>query len=156
MPSKDKKDWMNFIKEMDDVRDKEVNLNKQNQEINKTRKLYLHGNSLTEANKIVRKFIIESFNKGERKLLIVTGKGSRSKSYENPYVSEKLSVLKYSIPDYIKNDKTILEKSPLEQACKNRNLSAYKFKGFWKCMDTLRDKIILDKMWNEKKALWKK
>ncbi len=110
VPSKDKKDWMNFIKEMDDVRDKEVNLNKQNQEINKTRKLDLHGNSLTEANKIVRKFIIESFNKGERKLLIVTGKGSRSKSYENPYVSEKLSVLKYSIPDYIKNDKDLSQK----------------------------------------------
>ena len=46
-------------------------------------------------------------NNGYRKLLIVTGKGLRSKSYDNPYISEKLSVLNYSVPEYIKNDENL-------------------------------------------------
>ena len=52
---------------------------------------------------------------------------------------------------YIKNDKTILEKSPLEKACRNKNLTAYKFKGFWKCMDTVRDKQVLEKILKQRK-----
>ena len=55
-------------------------------------------------------------------------------------------VANYKFFNYIKNDKTILEKKPLEKASKNKNLAAYKFKGFWKCMDTLRDKIVLDEI----------
>ena len=57
-----------------------------------------------------KKFVIEFYNKGYKKLLIVTGKGSRSKSYDNPYVSEKLSVLKYSVPEFIKNDENLNNK----------------------------------------------
>jgi DNA-nicking Smr family endonuclease len=59
---------------------------------------------------MVKKFINESFNRGYKKLLIVTGKGLRSKSYDNPYVSEKLSVLKYSVPEFIKNDENLNNK----------------------------------------------
>ena len=70
----------------------------------------LHGTSLIEANKIVKKFIIESFNNGYKKLLVVTGKGLRSKSYDNPYISEKLSVLRYSVPEFIKNDENLINK----------------------------------------------
>lgn len=55
-------------------------------------------------------------------------------------------VANYKFFNYIKNDKTILEKKPLEKACKNKNLGAFKFKGFWKCMDTLRDKTVLDEI----------
>ena len=74
----------------------------------KTPKLDLHGFSLVEANKIVKKFIIESsHNIGYKKILIITGKGLRSKSHNNPYVSEKLSMLKYSIPEYIKNNESL-------------------------------------------------
>ena len=65
---------------------------------------------IVEANKVVKKFIIESYNAGYRKVLIVTGKGSRSKSYENPYSSEKLSVLRYSVPEYIKNNENLKSK----------------------------------------------
>ena len=54
-------------------------------------------------------------------------------------------VTNYKFFNYIKNDRTILEKSPLEKACKNKNLTAFKFRGFWKCMDTLRDKQVLEK-----------
>ena len=70
----------------------------------------LHGFSLIEANQIVKNFIINSFNSGYKKLLIVTGKGLRSKSHENPYLSEKLSVLRNSVPEYIKNDENLANK----------------------------------------------
>ena len=62
---------------------------------------------MTASNKIVKEFIIESFHRGYKKLLLVTGKGLRSKSYNNPYVSEKLNVLKYSVPEFIKNDEDL-------------------------------------------------
>ena len=107
---KDKKDWDVFTKQIGDISPKESDLLKENIEINKVKKLDLHGSSLIEANKIVKKFIIESFNNGYKKLLVVTGKGLRSKSYNNPYVSEKLNVLRYSIPEFIKNDENLNNK----------------------------------------------
>ena len=107
---KDKKDWDVFTKQMGDISPKESDLLKENVEIKKVKKLDLHGSSLIEANKIVKKFIIESFNNGYKKLLVVTGKGLRSKSYNNPYVSEKLNVLRYSVPEFIKNDENLNNK----------------------------------------------
>ena len=107
---KDKKDWDVFTKQIGDISPKESDLLKKNIEINKVKKLDLHGSSLIEANKIVKKFIIESFNNGYKKLLVVTGKGLRSKSYNNPYVSEKLNVLRYSVPEFIKNDENLNNK----------------------------------------------
>ena len=108
--SKDKKDWDVFTKQMGDISPKESDLLKENIEINKVKKLDLHGYSLNEANKIVKNFIIKSFNNGYKKILIVTGKGLRSKSHYNPYLSEKLSVLKYSVREYIKNDENLANK----------------------------------------------
>jgi DNA-nicking Smr family endonuclease len=108
--SKDRKDWMLFTKQIGNISPKEVDILEKNTEINKVQKLDLHGFSLIEANKIVKKFVIESFNSGCKKLLIVTGKGLRSKSHNNPYLSKKLSVLKYSVPEYIKNDQYLSNK----------------------------------------------
>ena len=105
--SKDKKDWTAFTKQMGNISAKASDILKENIEINKVKKLDLHGFPLIEANKIVKKFIIKSFNSGYKKLLVVTGKGLRSKSHYNPYLSEKLSVLKYSVPEYIKNDEDL-------------------------------------------------
>ncbi len=105
--SKDKKDWVNFTKQIGNIGVKEDDLLEENQQINKVRKIDLHGYSLNNANKVVKKFIIESFNQNYKKLLIVTGKGSRSKSYDDPYISESLSVLKNSVPEYIKNDENL-------------------------------------------------
>ena len=107
---KDKKDWFAFTKQMGNIRAKESDLLKENIEVNEVKKLDLHGFSLVEANKIVKNFIINSFNSGYKKLLIVTGKGLRSKSHDNPYLSEKLSVLKYSVREYIKNDENLANK----------------------------------------------
>ena len=108
--SKDKRDWAAFTKQIGDISPKESDLRAQSTEINKVRKLDLHGSSLIEANKIVEKFIIESFNSGYKKLLIVTGKGLRSKSYYNPHVSDKLSVLRYSVPEFIRTDENLNSK----------------------------------------------
>ena len=105
---KDKNDWINFTKKMDNILVKEDDFLQENKEKNKIRRLDLHGYSLEDANRLVKKFITESFNKNYRKLLIVTGKGSRSKSYDNPYVSKNLNILKNSIPEYIKNDHELM------------------------------------------------
>ena len=105
--SKDKKDWADFTKQVGNISVTEDDFLEENQQINKVRKLDLHGYSLDNANKVVKKFIIESFNQNYKKLLIVTGKGLRSKSYDDPYISESLSVLKNSVPEYIKNDENL-------------------------------------------------
>ena len=105
--SKEKKDWIDFTKQIGNINPKEVDVLQKTAAISQIRKLDLHGYSISESNKIVKKFIVESFNYGYKKLLIVTGKGSRSKSFDNTYVSENLSVLKNSVPEYIKNEENL-------------------------------------------------
>jgi len=56
--------------------------------------------------------------------------------------------------NYLKNDKTILERDPFQKLSKKKQLMAFKHYGFWQCMDTLRDKILLNKIWNSKKIPW--
>ena len=104
---KDEKDWIDFIKSTENISDKEGSFEVKNNRINKLRKLDLHGYSLNSANKEVKEFINESFNIGCKKILIVTGKGSRSKSYENPYFSNKLNILKNSVPEFVRNEKNL-------------------------------------------------
>ena len=101
---------MLFTKQIGDISPKEADFSQLNGEINKIPKLDLHGYSLDESNKKVKKFVIDSFDYGYKKILIVTGKGSRSKSYDNPYISEKLNVLRYFIPEFIKNDESLNSK----------------------------------------------
>ena len=108
--SKDKKAWINFTRQIDHIRPKEADLSQENIQINKVPKLDLHGFSLEESNKKVKKFIIESSNRGYKKLLVITGKGLRSKSYSNPYISEKLNVLRNSVPEFIKDDEDLRNK----------------------------------------------
>ncbi len=110
--SKDKKDWISFIKKSEKIYDKDKDSDFTSQYINQniTKKLDLHGNSLDEANKKVKKFIIKSFEEGHKKLLIVTGKGLRSKVYNDIYRSKKMSVLKHSVPEYIKHDEDLLHR----------------------------------------------
>ena len=108
--SKDKKDWDVFTKRMGNISVKESDFLKENVQINKIKKLDLHGSSLVEANERVKNFIIKSFNSGYKKLLVITGKGLRSKSSGNPYLSETLSTLKYAVPEYIRNDENLNKK----------------------------------------------
>ena len=108
--SKDKKDWITFTKRSEKIYNKDDTFVKQNTIISKTKRLDLHGLSLNQANKIVKKFIIESFEYGYKKLLIITGKGLGSKVHQNPYLSEQMNVLKHSVPEFIKNDEDLFKK----------------------------------------------
>lgn len=105
----DKKDWLNFTKNLTNIEDKDIDLNKDVPAGN-IKKLDLHGYMLSEANDKVKKFINQSYEKNYKKLLIITGKGLRSKAFKDPYRSNEMSILKNSIPDFIKNDKNISRK----------------------------------------------
>ena len=107
---KDKKDWVDFTKNIKNIAPKEIDQTRQNINSNIVKKLDLHGYSLTEANQKVKKFITNSFNEGYKKILIVTGKGKHSEAYNDPYRSSKLSIIKYSVPDFIKGDKNLIDK----------------------------------------------
>ena len=107
---KDKKDWINFTRQIDNIRPKESDLSQENARINKVPKLDLHGFSLEESNRKVKKFIIKYSNYGYKKLLVITGKGLRSKSYSNPYISAKLNILRNSVPEFIKDDEDLKNK----------------------------------------------
>ena len=108
--NKDKKDWLNFIKDSKNLYDKDKFLFDGDIKKTEIKKIDLHGFSLDEANQEVKKFINKSYEDGIARLIIVTGKGSRSKVYSDPYRSKKMSVLKHSVPEYIKNNKELLSK----------------------------------------------
>ena len=107
---KDKKDWLDFINQLDNIEDKERDNKESYIPVKKIRKLDLHGYTLDEANEKVRKFINKSYDENFRKLLIVTGKGLRSKANVDPYRSSDMSILKNSVPNFIKSDQDILNK----------------------------------------------
>ena len=103
--NKDKKDWENFLSKNEKLTNKDDNLIKK--EIKKSITFDLHGYSLDEANKQVKDLIFEAYNNKINKLIIVTGKGLHSQNEKDPYVSKNLSILKYSVPEYITNDKEL-------------------------------------------------
>jgi DNA-nicking Smr family endonuclease len=107
---KEKKEWIEFTKKMGTVTDKDQLYSKNNTNKNITKKIDLHGFSLEEANNAVKKFIINSYNLGHLKLLIVLGKGLRSKVYDDPYRSKDMNILKNSVPEYIKNNLELSDK----------------------------------------------
>ena len=106
----DKKDWLEFTKKKETLFNKDNNLEKVIIKSSKIQRLDLHGFTIDNANKLVKKFINESYEKGFKQLLVITGKGTRSQVQNNPYVSEKMNVLKNTVPDFIKNDKNLFSK----------------------------------------------
>ena len=59
--------------------------------------------------KLLNEFIYECFKGGVNKIIVITGKGLRSKNMSNPYVSKDLSILKYSVPNFIKSNKILMK-----------------------------------------------
>ena len=106
---KDKQDWQNFLNSSDKLEDKE-------QEISLIPKRYieksidLHGYTLEEANQKITTYIEDCFIKGVKKINIITGKGLRSQNLNDPYQSNNLSILKYSVPNFIKNNENLMSK----------------------------------------------
>ena len=103
---KDKKDWENFLNTKDKIPNKD-SVYKKNIRHEKIKKIDLHGHTIEEANKAIEHFIQESFDKNVTKIIVITGKGLRSKNIENPYLSKDLSILKYSVPEFIDNNKNL-------------------------------------------------
>ena len=99
---KDKKDWLNFINNKEKLDNKDFFKEKKNK-IQLEKSIDLHGYTLDEANKTIHEFILSCYSSNVKKINVITGKGSRSKNKDNPYQSESLGILKYSVPEYIKS-----------------------------------------------------
>jgi len=104
---KDKKTWEEFLSNDQKLPDKDNFQSKIKSK--KTRSLDLHGKTLDEANQIIENFIRKSYEDKVHKLIVVTGKGLHSSIEKDPYVSKDLGILKYSIPNFLKNNTELME-----------------------------------------------
>ena len=103
---KDKKDWQNFISSKEKILDKDFKSKIKNHL--KVRTIDLHGYTLEQANNAIEQFILKAFEEEVSKLIVVTGKGIHSDVEKDPYVSKDLSILKYSVPEFINNNKNLM------------------------------------------------
>ena len=105
---KDKKDWETFLSSNEKLPNKDLKLKKHSSI--KTRSIDLHGHTLDDANKVINDFIENCYKEQVNKIIVVTGKGLHSKNEKDPYVSKDLSILKYSVPEFIKNNFDLMKK----------------------------------------------
>ena len=108
LSDKDKKDWKNFINSSEKLQSKD--LEQPNDRAILERSIDLHGFTLEEANEEISKFIENCYLNNVKKINVITGKGMRSKNINDPYQSSELSILKYSVPEYIKNNSELMKK----------------------------------------------
>ena len=106
--NKDKIDWENFLKSKEKLIDKDYREKKN--KVFSTRSIDLHGYTLEEANKKISEFIENCYVNKVKKINVITGKGMRSKNLDDPYQSKDLSILKHSVPEYIKNSPELMSK----------------------------------------------
>ena len=104
---KDKKDWENFISKKEKLPNKDHKIDKKI--TFKIKSIDLHGYTLEEANKTIEEFINNSYREKINKLIVVTGKGIHSQNEKDPYVSKDLSILKYSVPEFVSNNKNLMK-----------------------------------------------
>ena len=107
-PDKDKQDWENFLNTKEKIPNKDF-VHTKNIRYKKIKKIDLHGYTIEEANKAIEQFIEKCFDESVTKIIVITGKGLRSKNIENPYLSKDLSILKYSVPEFIENNKSLTQ-----------------------------------------------
>ena len=91
----------------------------------------------------------EAFLKGNR-----VSKFEEKSQLTSNWINGGFFVFNYKIFSFISGDQIMLEREPFTKLIKFKQLMAYKHHGYWQCMDTMRDKNILKKMWREKKAPW--
>ncbi len=106
---KDKKDWQKFIKSEEEIFNKDQYEENNFKKKVLTKKIDLHGFTLENANKKVAELIRKSFSEKVKKLTIITGKGLRSNTLNDPYVSKNLSILKHSVPEFIKSNSDLMK-----------------------------------------------
>tara|TARA_B100000886_G_C20166590_1_gene384305 strand:+ start:97 stop:510 length:414 start_codon:yes stop_codon:yes gene_type:complete len=108
LSDKDQRDWNKFVNDKNQLFDKdEISFQKVNK---KEVSIDLHGYTLRDANIAINNLIVKSYNQNLKKIEVITGKGMRSKVLKNPYKSKDLSILKYSVPEYINNNKSLMDK----------------------------------------------
>jgi DNA-nicking Smr family endonuclease len=107
LTDKDKKDWKNFTSSSNKVKNKDNSVNIKSY---KNKIIDLHGFSLDKANQTLEVLINKSYQLGIEKIIVITGKGIRSKTANNPYLSEELSILKNSVPEFIKSNLNLMSK----------------------------------------------
>ena len=106
---KDKQDWQNFLNSSDKLENKDQKISSRSKKyIEKS--IDLHGYTLEEANQKMNSYIEECFINGVNKINVITGKGLRSKNLNDPYQSSNLSILKYSVPNFIKGSDHLMSK----------------------------------------------
>ena len=109
LSDKDKKDWEKFVKSNKKIENKDTEyLSKEKKFVKKT--IDLHGYTLEEANKKISEYIENCYLNNVDKINIITGKGLRSKNLDDPYQSNDLSILKYSVPNFINNNTELMDK----------------------------------------------
>ena len=106
--NKNKKDWEKFVNSKERLPNKD--LKPKSKQTTKIRSIDLHGYSLDEANRVIENFINNSFLEHVNKLIVVTGKGLHSENEKDPYVSKDLGILKYSVPEFISNNSSLMSK----------------------------------------------
>ena len=104
---KDKTDWDNFINSKEKLPNKDIN--QKDRKTKKIRSIDLHGYTLDQANKTIESFIKKAFSENVNKLIVVTGKGLHSENLKDPYVSKDLGILKYSVPEFISNNSSLMK-----------------------------------------------
>ena len=109
LSEKDKKDWNNFLNSSEKLDNKDKDIPLKNRRIEE-KIIDLHGFTLEEANIKISEFIVDCYEKNVVKINIITGKGLRSKNLDDPYQSQNLSILKHSVPNFIKNDPNLMSK----------------------------------------------
>ena len=102
---KDKQDWENFLNNKEKIPNKDF-IHKKNIRYEKIKKIDLHGYTIEEANKAVEQFIQKCFEESVTKIIVITGKGLRSKNVENPYLSKDLSIQNIQFLNLLKTIKT--------------------------------------------------
>jgi len=105
----DKKDWKKFIDNDERLENKDTEVGEIEKNFN-NKSIDLHGYTLEDANKVITNFIYKCYYNNVSKIRVITGKGTRSKNEQDPYLSIDLSILKYSVPDYIKNNSELMKK----------------------------------------------
>ena len=103
---KDKQDWEKFLRNNEKIPNKDF-VYKKKLRNEKIKKIDFHGYTIEEANKSIEQFIKKCFDESVTKIIVITGKGLRSKNIENPYLSKDLSILKYSVPEFIESNKNL-------------------------------------------------
>ena len=110
LSDKDKKDWESFVESKEKIYNKDLSEKTHPNKKILTKIIDLHGFSLENANKTINEFINRCFSENVKRVTVITGKGLRSKNQDNPYQSNHLGILKFSVPEYIKNNPELMDK----------------------------------------------